>query len=809
MNFRKSIALLIVLSSVFMNFSVYAAEAQSDENQTEPYNEEVLLRKVKDVYEDFEDYTGGSSNLSIYLTLNGAKAVKGENPLLDGTSICMSFEDVNFQTLAKAEPFLYYTYPTGEDLSWKADVCFEGTVPSGGFVVVAKNSSGGNVYLQNVNFSNGDLVINNLKTEGKRVTLSPNTKYSLEYAIDTSAKTLDFYVNDELVADDYKLQADFASIHQLRLITSGNSENHGNIYLDNFTIYKFTDAANIVPEISWDAEDEIDLNNITQISVNAKDSDGDIEKIEFFCDGELIDTKETAQAVFDISEFGKGEHIIKAVAYDNEGAKAEIEKKVNFVKNEIELITVSTNLVNDSYDISELDKIEVTVEGNTAEIEKVTLYIDGEKCLTDSVMELSSDYIPTGEHEIKVVVFDADMNKGTWKKSISFTENTDDIWYENDFSAYSGGNAVTGLAFNATSGLTYSALAEVIDDDYGNSIYFDIDEEKITTETVDVGVWYNANTDKSLKWKASMYFDAIPENVYFQVVGPNSSGSNVYMSNVIIKNGAVTASGNVIENIEVGKFYDFEYMLDMENQKYSFSVNGEKLVNDADFTASIASVNTLRLVTNYKKGTPTGFAIDNVSIGGSVTMPYILSSEQVDDITLSFEMTDAESVELSDITVYDSAGNVEITNILKENNRVFLTLKNPLRNDTKYSIYVTPSVLTDGIKQYGRNTVSSFVTGNGEYGVSDVNFRIEDGSLISEALLYNNTTTDRTALIVLNIYKENKIVDSKFKSVTLKAGMQDGFELTSDMYDNSAVAKVFVLNSWQDRSAFCNNLFKY
>ena len=61
----------------------------------------------------------------------------------------------------------------------------------------------------------------------------------------------------------------------------------------------------------------------------------------------------------------------------------------------------------------------------------------------------------------------------------------------------------------------------------------------------------------------------------------------------------------------------------------------------------------------------------------------------------------------------------------------------------------------------------------------------------------------------LYIYKENKIVDSKVKSVTVNAIAEEPFEITSDKYDNSAVAKVFVLNSWQDRSAFCESLFKY
>jgi len=798
MKLKKTIAIFAAASSLFFNFSGYAEEIQETD---------VVLRKIKHVYEDFEKYTGGSGNMGISLALNGAKAVKGENALLDGISICMSFDDVDFNATQKAEPFLYYTYPTSENFSWKADVCAEGKIASGGFVVVAKNTTGGNVYLQNVNFSNGDLVINNQKTEAKRITLSPDTRYCLEYSIDTENKTFDFYVNNELVADDYKLQSDFASINQLRLITSGNAENHENVYLDNFTIYKFTQATNIPPEISWDIADELDLNNMPEISVNAKDSDGDIEKIELYCDGDIIGEEKSSTAVFDVSFVKKGEHLIKAVAYDNEGGKREIEKTVNFVKNEVELITVTTNLLKESYDASEVKEIVVSTAGNTSEIEKVMLYIDGKTAVKTTDTKFSLEEVPTGKHEFKIVVFDGDMNKGTWKKEILITENSDNIWYENDFSAYSGGNAVTGLSFNVTSGLGYNCTSEIIDENYENSIYFEVDDSNVTAENTEVGIWYTVNTDKNFKWGVSMCFEKLPENLHFQTVGPNDKGSNVYMSNVLIKNGNVTASGNSIVTIETGKFYDFLYELDIENQKYSFWVNGEKLVDNADFTGSVKSLTTLRLVTSYKKGQSTGFAVDNVSVSESLVMPYILYSEKTDDKTISFEMTDAENVEISDITVSNSSGNVEIAGISKEENKVFVSMKNSLKNDTKYTVRVKPSVLIDGVKEYGNVTESTFVTGEGEFGVRTVNFKIEGGKLISEIILYNNTENVKNALIVLNIYKDNKIVDSKVKSVNVEN--ENTLELESDMYDNSSVAKVFVLNSWQDRSAFSNNLFEY
>ena len=222
-----------------------------------------------------------------------------------------------------------------------------------------------------------------------------------------------------------------------------------------------------------DVEDEIDLNNTSGILVSAKDSDGNVEKIELYCDDELIGEEKISSKVFDISGIKKGEHLIKAVAYDNEGAKAEIEKVANFVKNEVELITVTTNLLKDSYDVSEIEKLVISALGNTSEIEKVMLYIDEKVAVKTSDLEILLNSVPTGKHKFKIVVFDGDMNKGTWEKEILFTENSDNTWYENDFSAYSGGNAVTGLAFNVTSGLTYNCTSEIVDENYGNSIYFD------------------------------------------------------------------------------------------------------------------------------------------------------------------------------------------------------------------------------------------------------------------------------------------------------------------------------------------------
>lgn len=793
---KKIIALISAMAICLSSVCAYAAES----------------RKIKHMYEDFEKYAGGTTGVGMQVITNGAAVQLKSEKKLNGNAMCIDYSDCNLSGAVSVEQFLLYQYSTTEKMSWSAKMMFSNSVLGGGFVIVGKNTTGGNLYPQNAKFNNGVLELYDKTTLYKSIPLEKDTEYSFEYEIDTANKKYSFYVNGVKEADNLSLATDgIVSISQLRLIASQNESCMGNIYIDDFTVWKYTEAPNIAPVITWQSAEEIDLNNLDTITVSASDEDGEVSSAELYVDGILYKEITKAPFEFDVSGVSLGRHDIKVVVYDNEGLSTQKEVELQFVRNEKELIEVTTNLT-DTVDYNNLNKIIISCTGNESELGKAMLYSDGVliKKITKAPFEFSKEDITPGMHDITIVVYDELMNKGTFKKQVVFRESVNVDWINGDFESYTGGtNIGNGIS---VLGDTFASEAKEIEDGYGISGYFSMAEGDFKSEKAAMYLRYIPNTADSFVWQSSLYFDKIPDAGYFQAVCKNSSDANAYMQNIEIKEGKIKCyNGAVVgyeETLETGKFYDFVYALNSQNKTYSFSINNILVADGFSYRIDdVVSVSELRLVLEYNKGDGVGFGVDNFILRKTALMPYITNAEYAEGY-IKVTLTDAKNT--GDMKLLCEGDEVDLEKTESKEGVVTVYPKNKLLADMTYTLSFIPKITIDSKEYTGKaNNISIIVPGN-KYGVKNAKFSQLSDEINAEIMLYNNTDKDEQALIILNMYKEGRIVKSIAKSVNVTANTdEEGCMLDVEEYDNTCDIKIFILNSWKDRTSFTNKIFYY
>jgi hypothetical protein len=64
------------------------------------------------------------------------------------------------------------------------------------------------------------------------------------------------------------------------------------------------------------------------VRVDAEDSDGDVVKVEFFLNGEILGEDLTAPYSYDIQNLAAGRHRIDIITTDDDGAVAECNVRV-------------------------------------------------------------------------------------------------------------------------------------------------------------------------------------------------------------------------------------------------------------------------------------------------------------------------------------------------------------------------------------------------------------------------------------------------------------------------------------------------
>lgn len=172
------------------------------------------------------------------------------------------------------------------------------------------------------------------------------------------------------------------------------------------------------------------------IMVEATDADGDITKVEFFDDENLIGTDLDYPYAMDWNNVSCGEYTLTARATDSDGATSVSDPVTINVTNEVPTISLigpsEKSLFFDSADIT----IEAEAKDSDGFIDRVEFYIDGELIGSDHSTPVNHVYsynwlkVPAGRYAIRVKAID---NNGAeaWTETryIYVSEPEDNRWY--------------------------------------------------------------------------------------------------------------------------------------------------------------------------------------------------------------------------------------------------------------------------------------------------------------------------------------------------------------------------------------------
>ncbi|MFL1897193.1 polysaccharide lyase [Aquimarina sp. 2-A2] len=194
-------------------------------------------------------------------------------------------------------------------------------------------------------------------------------------------------------------------------------------------------GGNVAPEVSF----AIPSGNTTlqegytsfEVTVNASDSDGSISKVELFVDGTLVREEILAPYTWgngdnttELLGLSVGNHTIKAVATDNDGAKAEatfilkVEGAVPTIDPVVSFVNPSGNLtVQEGYDI----EVEANATDADGTISNIKLYINNTLVRQENIAPYNWGHtgspnpaevngLPVGTHIFKAVATDNDRN---------------------------------------------------------------------------------------------------------------------------------------------------------------------------------------------------------------------------------------------------------------------------------------------------------------------------------------------------------------------------------------------------------------
>ncbi|MFC0261607.1 Ig-like domain-containing protein [Fontibacter flavus] len=171
------------------------------------------------------------------------------------------------------------------------------------------------------------------------------------------------------------------------------------------------EKANVAPTVNISSPkngDEFVLGSNIRIEAQASDSDGTVNKVEFYRGDVLIGTATSAPFAVTWSNVTTGTHSLTAKAFDDKGA-SKISAAVNInVLSEFEIPEISLVTPTDDQVLEEGSTVAFTVmfNGDSKYVKRVEYYAGSQLLGTSTSNPYNFDWknVPVGEHELKAVV---------------------------------------------------------------------------------------------------------------------------------------------------------------------------------------------------------------------------------------------------------------------------------------------------------------------------------------------------------------------------------------------------------------------
>ncbi len=520
-----------------------------------------------------------------------------------------------------------------------------------------------------------------------------------------------------------------------------------------------------------------------------------IEKIDFYIDGELVYTDNEAPYIME-HLFVPGEYTVYAVATDIYGETGTSDEIQIISKPDTKPRIEHSLLDGVEYNKADLSEIPVSIMMTDAELAEGTVTVDGDKFADlvqgENVIDFST--LSLGSHEI---VFYAKNTLGEYAEdtvNITVTRILEEVVWSNDYS--------NGAHSGYTNGDGQFIEMRTLRDEFKDSCVVGANTEQNVSKE---GAWIPFDL-KDAQTTAIVDFD-----IYFNAINGNGMQMMLILDGArpklfdINSKGIVPCDGSTPYPFAADTWYHAQLLIDSSLAKYTLYIDGTPaLVNiPISMTAGVA-MDTLRLISKLQGTEETYFAVDNVEVRHSTLAPSILNvtsanaesanTVSVKDTVFTAYFTGA----LQPTSVYPSkftlTGNDESIEILSAkydstNFSVTFEIAQPLTEGVTYRLEVAENVVMGNGEIYGEKLYADFTA-------VQKSFVLSTEPVIEETTLNAviTSTSDTIAYLVINVYDGETLKSSNVKELQLVKGENTVSESIPDYVDTNK-AEIFIWDS--------------
>ncbi|MBQ7573263.1 MAG: hypothetical protein IJT23_03305 [Clostridia bacterium] len=455
------------------------------------------------------------------------------------------------------------------------------------------------------------------------------------------------------------------------------------------------------------------------------------------------------------------------------------------------------------YNSDELAEFAVTTQDS---VDKVSYYVDGEYFAdTNAPFNIDLSGLSNGAHTVAAVAKTQNGKLLTDKKEITVVNKTIDPKVKYDFEDLPDGN-VSVNASNRIIGAN-DLYSNVVGDDkfmrcgeveghkkafiYGSQNTLNASSPFVAACMSASNVTVLFNTD-------ILFFDT-EATTNLIVRGADSSGATVFLGNIVFapvagKMEIQAYNGSIISTVaklDINKWYTIGYEFDLVNQKYSFYLDGEKIVDSYKFNAELTMLNNMvRFNTAYKAGTTSQMALDNIALSiVNESMGLEPVSVEKGEQTVTIPQTGTQS-ELTKTPVVKKDGRtIDVLSWRQTGGNLVIEFKDKLMQTGRYDISIET-------KREDKPVSGYFTVISNEADIRDISIFGSEGKC-SVVFTQNEKAGGEELIFIVNRYSDKKLVHTY-----VQKGFGYNVSIEDIEYKDGDVIKAFVLQKKSETLPF-------
>lgn len=550
-------------------------------------------------------------------------------------------------------------------------------------------------------------------------------------------------------------------------------------------------------------------------------SNAELDKMEVYVNDQKRVTLTAEPYTYNLQELAAGIVKVKAAGYDKQGGCTySDEYSITIKDHNAPTLSVTGISYGLSYNVDALPTITATASDDNG-VADITMKSDGElvKSVSGSTASFSLEGLSGGSHVIEITATDI-YGFGTSESYLIKLESMKTaVSYKNDFSDYTGGNA---LPRDMAGGKQRGYIdAVTLDAEHGKSLALGIDVANASaTDPAYVGIPVGGATGM-IRCEMDILADNRPASGDTFRMSLKKTGSTEADFLIITPDemqlmstgGATWNNTNVVgerASYDIKEWYHLTLEINVAESTFTLSVGDA--TQTGTLPATLDALDQIRVFGPKDDAVKTYIAVDNVVVSRYLDLPELSFADPVDYKSTSVTFTTSEELNALDITkenfkLEDEFSEVAIKSVSASGSSITIVPEESLRSNMNYKVTISPEVRYSAGPTIGLAAEGSFTTSKANFEITEGSFG--GGKFNFEAL--NQTSTDRSVVVIIQVWDGTAVSKVYAENVTIGAGtsetmyevgvptMQSGEVATAYIWDKLIGAKPVSPRSFASR----------